>query len=278
MRNCTARSATALALVLGALLLPLAGCGPRGAGAESGIILAGSTSVQPFAELLAEVYAREYPEAPVVDIQGGGSSAGIEAALAGIADIGMSSRNLKEAELAQGLVVQPIAYDAIAVVVHSSNPVDGLTSDEVRAIFAGEIRNWSRVGGPDEPITVITREEGSGTRGAFQELLMEESRITDLALRQDSNGAVRVIVNSDRNAIGYMSLGIVGGYVKPLALDGVVPTVEAAVSGEYRLVRPFLFTWLGELGPSAADFLEYVLSPGAQKVLGSEGLIPVKEG
>ena len=268
---------TASALSWGLLILLLSACRPSAEGRSDSIILAGSTSVQPFAELLAEEYARQHPEAPVINIQGGGSTAGVQAALTHTADIGMSSRLLKESEEAQGLVTQPIAYDAIAVVAHLSNPVDGLTSEQVRRIFTGDIRNWREVGGEDRAIVVITREEGSGTRGAFEEILMGEAMITDLALRQDSNGAVRVIVNSDPAAIGYMSLGIVGDLVKPLALDGVYPTVQAAVGGEYFLVRPFLFLWLGQLSPPAREFVEFVLFPEAQALLAGEGLIPVPE-
>jgi len=252
------------------------GCTPASQ-AAAGVTLAGSTSVEPFAELLAEEYARKYPQAPVINIQGGGSTAGIEAAISGTADMGMSSRALKESELAAGLVAQPIAYDAIAVVVHPENPVSSLTSEQVQGVFAGEISNWRQVGGHDHDIVVVVREEGSGTRGAFDELMMRGTRVSRRALRQDSNGAVRVIVNSDRNAIGYMSLGIVGQYVKPVALDGVKPTVQAAVEGDYTLVRPFLFCWKGELITGAKDFLAYCLSPEGQAVLGIEGLIPVEE-
>ncbi|NPV08272.1 MAG: phosphate ABC transporter substrate-binding protein [Anaerolineae bacterium] len=272
-----ARRLVILAFLWCALATSLGACVPSSGGTAGGIVLAGSTSVQPFAELLAEEYAREHPSEPVINIQGGGSTAGIEAALSGTAEIGMSSRALREAELAEGLSYQPIAYDAIAVVVHQDNPISSLTSEQVRQIFSGEITTWSQLGGPERPITLITREEGSGTRGAFEELLMQDSRISDRALRQDSNGAVRVIVNSDPAAIGYMSLGIVGTFVKPVALDGVQPTTRAAIEGEYALVRPFLFVWRGELSPPARKFVDYCLSPPAQGILSGEGLIPVEE-
>lgn len=262
--------------VLALLLGLLTGCGPAASGAGGGISVAGSTSVQPFAELLAEQYAREYPNEPVVNIQGGGSTAGIEAVLTRAADIGMSSRALKESETVQGLVYRPIAHDAIAVVVHPGNPVSSLTSEQVRRIFTGEVDNWSEVGGIDHRITLVVREEGSGTRGAFDELMMGDTKVSVGALRQDSNGAVRVIVNGDPNAVGYISLGIMGGLVKPVALDGVAPTVEASVAGEYFLVRPFLFTWLGELSDPAQHFVDYCLSPEAQAILSLEGLIPVQ--
>lgn len=243
--------------------------------ASSGLVVAGSTSVQPFAELLAEQFARENPTLPPVNVQGGGSTAGIEAVQTHAADVGMSSRDLKDAEVATGLTAFPIAHDAIAIVVHPSNPVRSLTSAQVQGIFSGQITSWSQVGGPNWPIVVVTREEGSGTRSAFQDLLMGKAQITDQALRQDSNGAVRVIVSSDKAAIGYMSLGIVGGVVTPLTLDGVTPTAEAALKGDYKLVRPFLFVFSQEPSGEARQFLDYCLSPEAQKTLASEGLIPV---
>ena len=270
------RQLLALVLLFG-LLMALTGCVRSASGQSAGIILAGSTSVEPFAELLAEEYARLNPGAPVINVQGGGSTAGIEAAISHTADIGMSSRNLKQAESDAGLAAQPIAYDAIAIVVHPLNPVDSRSSEQVRGIFSGHLRNWRDVGGEDRPIVVVTREEGSGTRGAFEEMLMQKERISPLALRQDSNGAVRVIVSSDRAAIGYMSLGIVSDVAKPVALDGVRPTVEAAIAGKYPLVRPFLFVLNGQPRPAAARFIDYVLSPEAQSILAREGLMPVRD-
>ncbi|MGQ9553280.1 MAG: phosphate ABC transporter substrate-binding protein [Anaerolineae bacterium] len=259
------------------MLTSLIGCAHSPRSEAAGIILAGSTSVQPFAELLAEDFAHRYPDSPIINVQGGGSTAGIEAALTHTADIGMSSRDLKEKERGAGLTSEPIAYDAIAIVVHLDNPVSALTSEQVRAIFSGRIGNWRQVGGEDRPIIIITREEGSGTRGAFEEMLMKGERISDLALRQDSNGAVRVIVSSDRAAIGYISLGIVGNVVKPVALDGVLPSVEAALAGQYPLVRPFLFVLNGQPSRPAQRFIDFVLSADAQAILAKEGLIPVKQ-
>ena len=265
------------ALVVCALLLLFEGCARSSRSETTNIILAGSTSVQPFAELLAEDFAHRYPDGPVINVQGGGSTAGIEAALTHTADIGMSSRNLKEDEQNAGLTPKPIAYDAIAIVVNLGNPVSALTSEQVRAIFSGQITNWRQVGGEDRPIVIVTREEGSGTRGAFEEMLMKGERISDLALRQDSNGAVRVIVSSDRAAIGYISLGIVGNVVKPVALDGISPSVEAVLAGQYPLVRPFLFVLNGQPSPPVQRFIDFVLSADAQAILAKEGLIPVEQ-
>lgn len=241
------------------------------------VTLAGSTSVQPFVELLAEHYAAVYPQAPPINVQGGGSTAGVQAAETGIADVGMSSRDLKEVELASGLETLPIARDAIAVIVHPSNPVVNLSLEQVRGIFAGRVTNWSNLGGKAGSIVVVTREEGSGTRGAFEKLVMGDDGITARALRQDSNGSVRVIVAGHPDSVGYISLGIVDQRVKALHLEGVTPTNENVVSGVYSLVRPFLFLWRTEPSPAARDFISYVLSTEGQGLLAAEGLIPVKE-
>ena len=262
----------ALAIRILLLLLFLVGCG--GGREGRGITSAGSTSVEPFAGLLAERYMAEHPASAPINVQGGGSSAGIQAAQSGSAEIGMSSRWLKEGE--RGLETILIARDAIAIIVHPSNLLSDLTLNQVREIFAGRIENWSSLGGSDQPITVVTREEGSGTRGAFEELIMEGERITLAALRQDSNGAVRVIVAGDPGAIGYISLGIVDERVKPLSIEGVVPSQETVSSEAYGLVRPFLFLVRGEPQGLAKEFIDYVLSPSGQEILEEEGLVRVK--
>ncbi len=233
--------------------------------------MAGSTSVEPFAELLAERYLAEHPQSPPINVQGGGSSAGVQAALSGSAEIGMSSRWLREEE--KGLEAMVMAWDAIAIIVHPSNPLSDLTLEQVREIFAGRVDNWSSLGGEEWPITVVTREEGSGTRGAFEELAMGEERITLSALRQDSNGAVRVMVAGNPGAIGYISLGLADERVKVLSIEGVYPSPEEVRRKEYGLVRPFLFLVKGEPKGLAKEFIDYVLSPQGQEILEGEGLV-----
>ena len=271
----------AIWLLLTPILLGLVtGCraAVQGSGATNDqVTVAGSTSVQPFVELLAEHYAAEYPHAPPINVQGGGSTAGVQAAESGIADIGMSSRHLKEKEIALGLKTLAIAQDAIAVIVNPANPVADLSLREVRGIFAGRTVNWSSVGPGDEPIVVVTREEGSGTRGAFEDLVMEDDRISASALRQDSNGAVRVIVARHPAAIGYISLGIVDDRVRALRLEGSVPTTDNVRNGTYPLARPFLFLWKTEPSTSAWEFVDYVLSAKGQALLIGEGLVPAQE-
>ncbi len=251
--------------------LALGGAACNRGSSGRGLIIAGSTSIQPFADRWAEVYMRESP-GKVVNVQGGGSSAGLEAARSGVADIGMSSRELKPEE--RDLTETVIARDGLAVIVHPANSLSGLDLFEVRSIFNGSIRNWKMLGGADSEITVVTREEGSGTRGAFQELVMNKDRIFRGAVVEDSNGTVREIVASDPNGIGYISLGLVNEQIKPLALDGVQATKAEIDAGRYRLVRPFLFVTKGPAAPAAGDFISFVLSPEGQKLIIEEGLLP----
>ena len=252
--------------------LAATGCARR----AGGFTVAGSTSVQPFAEMLSEEYTAAHPEEHV-SVQGGGSSAGIEAVTSGAAEIGMSSRELKGDE--RKLVRVEIARDAIAVVDNPANPVRNLTTEQVRKIFSGQIRSWSEVGGPDREIHVVTREEGSGTRGAFQDLVLGKDVDVDPgALVQDSNGAVRQLVSSDPNAIGYISLGLVNEAVRAISLDGVAPTAEHVNAGTYKLVRPFLFVLRPGSESSAAGFIQYVLSPEGQRSLAHEGLLSPSGG
>ncbi len=259
-----------LFILLVALAPLLAGC----ARTEAGITVAGSTSVQPFAEMLAEEYMREHPQA-VINVQGGGSSAGIQAALTGAAAIGMSSRELKPEEVAE-LKPLVIALDAIAIVVHPSNAVSDLSLEQVRQIFAGEVRSWREVGGAERPLTIVTREEGSGTRGAFQELVMGKTDISPRAIVQDSNGAVRQVVADDPNAVGYISLGLVNEQVKPVSTGGVKPSNDQVRLGNYTLVRPFLFVVKGEPQGEAKAFIDYTLSAEGQRLLAAEGLVPAR--
>jgi phosphate transport system substrate-binding protein len=239
---------------------------------KAGITVAGSTSVEPFAELLAEEYMALHPESHIY-VQGGGSTAGIEAAITGAANIGMSSRNLINDE--KKLYSVTVAKDAIAIIVNPKNPVQDLTLEQIWQVFSGKIRNWKDLGGPFHPIVLVTREEGSGTRESFQKFVMGKEDISLEALVQDSNGAVRQVVASNHHAIGYISLGLVNDQVKALKISGVEPNLTDIDNGKYTLVRPFLFVFKEEPTGEAKSFLEFVLSPLAQKLLLKEGLVPV---
>jgi phosphate transport system substrate-binding protein len=254
-----------LVTLIAAMALVCCGCKNRGA-----VNVVGSTSVQPFAEMLAQEFAKKEPGVRI-DVQGGGSTAGIQALAEGIADIGMCSRSLERDEAARYKAII-VARDGLAVVVHPSNPLGNLTREQLRQVFSGRIANWKAVGGKDARIHVVTREEGSGTREAFTKLVMKDEGIAASALVQESNGAVKELVRTDPGAIGYMSLGLAGN-LKCLLIDGVAPSGETVISGQYPLVRPFLFVVKGTCRPEAQRFIDFVLSPPGQELLESEGLV-----
>jgi phosphate transport system substrate-binding protein len=234
--------------------------------------VAGSTSVQPFAELLAEEYVSRHPPYHIY-VQGGGSTAGIEAVRTHAANIGMSSRSLLPNE--KDLYAVTIAKDAIAIIVNPKNPIEGLSLEQVRQVFSGKVENWIELGGPNHPIVLVSREEGSGTRESFQKFVMGKKEISLESLVQDSNGAIRQVVSNDPNAIGYISLGLVNEKVRPLKISGVEPSLANIENGKYTLLRPFLFVFDSEPKGEAKSFLEFVLSPPAQELLSKEGLVTV---
>jgi len=265
---------SACLLLWGCLTISAVGCGKNG-GAQNAITIAGSTSVQPFAEKLAEVYMHQHPQIRI-DVQGGGSSAGIFAAEQGAADLGASSRELIGKE--KNLQEIPIAYDGIAIIVHKQNPLNNLSLNQIRQIFQGEITDWGQLHIKPHPIDIITREEGSGTRNAFEEMVMgKHAEITPMALVQDSNGSVREIVANDPYAIGYISMGLVDQRVKALSVDGVAPTRQNVKDRRYKLVRRFLLVTKGLKPGPCQDFVNFILSANGQSLLETEGLVGVED-
>jgi phosphate transport system substrate-binding protein len=243
------------------------------------ISVAGSTTVQPLAEKLAEAFMAANPDVQI-DVQGGGSSVGVKSAGQGQVDIGAASREVKDSEKEEypDLQVFTIARDGIAIVVHPDVAVDELMKDQVRDIFAGEITNWSEVGGPDKPIVSVSREEGSGTRAAFEEMVMgdEGPVIVDTAILQPSNGAVRTTVSTTPDSIGFLSFGYLDSSVKALAVDGVEPTEANAASGAYPIVRPLNMMTKGGAGGVVKAWLDFILSAEGQAIVVEEGYIAVK--
>ncbi|MBQ7781587.1 MAG: phosphate ABC transporter substrate-binding protein [Lachnospiraceae bacterium] len=292
------KTSSKLVAILGATVLMvgmLAGCGSSESGdnvnsqnnenqAAEGekelsgtITLSGSTSMEKLANALCEGFMEKYPDVTATT-EFTGSGAGIEAVIAGTVDIGNSSRNLKEEEKTNGAVENIVAIDGIAVVTDPANTVKGLTKEQLISIYTGAVTNWSEVGGADAPIVVIGREAGSGTRGAFEEILGVEDACA-YANELDSTGAVMAKVASTPGAIGYVSLDVVDDSVVALALDGVEATPENIKAGNYFLSRPFVMATKGEISAQSElvqAWFEYVYSEEGQAIAAQVGLITVE--
>lgn len=286
-------------LVLGVVVLSMglfAGCGQKettsveagatstgeATGLHGTLAVVGSTSVTPVAQQLADAFKEVEPNLQI-DVQGVGSTAGVKAANDGSANIGMASRELKEGEKEWGITEHVIAYDGIAIVVHPSNGLDALTSEQATQIFKGEITNWKDLGGVDKEIIVVSREAGSGTRGAFEGIMKLQEKnaagkkisvVTKDALIADGNGAVKANVASKEFAIGYVSLSYLDESVKGLNIDGAEPTIEAILATDYKISRPFLMLTNGDITAETQGYLDFIMSTEGQKIV-AEKLIPV---
>jgi phosphate transport system substrate-binding protein len=248
------------------------GCSSKNSSRSHSLTIAGSTSVQPFAEKLAEIYMDMNPKL-VVNVQGGGSTAGIKACREKAAQIGTSSRELHPDESDLTKII--IAKDGIAIIVHPQNPITDISLEQLKGIFSGKIRSWARLGWVDKPIYFVNREEGSGTRDAFENLVMKKGEISDEALVQDSNGSVREIIANNPQAIGYISFGIINHQVKALAVNSIVPNVTTIKGNQYTLTRPFIFVLPGKPTDLARQFVDFVLSREGQQILEKEGLVGI---
>jgi phosphate binding protein len=237
------------------------------------INIAGSTSVQPVAEKLAEAYMQEHPNVKIT-VQGGGSAVGLSSVNQGTAQIGTYSSKLA-ANDSEGINQTEIAKDGIAIIVNKDNTLKGLTEDQVASIFLGNVTNWNQVGGSDANITVITREDGSGTRDAITKLVLNKQNITTSAIVQSSTGALIQAVQGDPNAIGYASLADLNDNVTALTINGVTPSATTVSNGKYVIQRPFLFLTKGPATGATKDFIDWVLSPAGQKIVQEEGAVPI---
>lgn len=243
---------------------------------KGSISMVGSTSMEKFANALSESFMEKYPDVTVT-AEFVGSGAGVEAVLGGTADIGNSSRNLKDEEKAKGAAENIVAIDGIAVVVDPANTVGDLTKQQLSDIYEGKVTNWKDVGGNDAPIVVVGRESGSGTRSAFEELLKLED-ICKYSNELDSTGAVMAKVASTPGAIGYVSLDVLDDSVKALKLEGAEPTEENIKAGSYFLSRPFVMATKGEISEQndlVKALFDYIYSDEGTEILKAVGLIAV---
>jgi phosphate transport system substrate-binding protein len=270
-------------IIIGILLLSLiAGCSSQQpqnaapqqqpAAAPEKVTIAGSTSVQPFSEILAQKFMEKNANIKI-EVQGGGSGAGIQAAQTGAAQLGSSSRELTDQEKAT-LKEFVIANDGIAIIVHPTNTLADLKLDDIKKIFSGQVTNFKQVGGPDREISLITREAGSGTRSALEELVMgKETKISEKAIVQNSTGAVRTAVASDPKAVGYISYASVDSTVKATKVEGVEGSAATIDNGTYKISRPFLYMTKEAPTGAVKAYLDYVLSKDGQDLLEKEGLV-----
>ena len=272
-----------LALVLA--LSVLAGCGSSNNGSAnnggdqntneplSGTVNTdGSTSMKDVMGVLKETFNKLNPDV-TINYSGTGSGAGIEAVLAGNVDIGLSSRALKPEEEEKGAVGHVVALDGVAVVVNPANGVEDLSVEDIAKIFTGEITNWKDLGGEDLEIAVLGREDGSGTRGAFEEIVGVENCV--YKNEYSSTGDVIANVASNPNAIGYASLSAVDDTVKAVKVGGVAPSEDTVKDGSYAIQRPFVMvTKEGvELSEAAQAFLDYAMSDEVAEYIAKAGAV-----
>lgn len=272
------RRAAALVAASCVIVLSLTGCGRSGSGSQTSLTVTGSTTVLPIAEVAAEDFQAANIGKRVL-VAGVGSSAGIESVASGTSDIGTSSRELKPEEASLGLVDFPIARDAIAIIVNRSNPVDGLTKDQVARIFEGTITNWKQVGGADLEIGLVNRDEASGTREAFSKIVLAGKDFDPTAAVLPGTGQVRSVVAQAAGAVGYISLGFSDSSVKTVSIDGIAPTEETVAGGTYPISRVLHFFTKGQPSGLNKAYIDYVLSAKIQEsVVRDAGFLPIAEG
>lgn len=275
-----------LVIFILAISLGAAGCGSnRGSSTdgESSIMIAGSTSVQPLSEAIAEAYMEKRGDV-TIEVQGGGSGQGIKSIEKGIADIGSLSREVKKEERTSVSDEYIIAREGVAVVVNPGVPVDDMTMEQIKDVYTGKITSWKELGGMDMDITVVTREAGSGTRGAFTELTgvlekdsngNEMDRTTKDALVQPSTGAVKETVAKTPGSIGYVSLGVLDDTVKAVKAEGTKASVDTVLSGKYKIQRPFVYVTGSKMTEAAKEFVRFAMGREGQAIVKENGFIPV---
>ncbi|WP_064608757.1 phosphate ABC transporter substrate-binding protein [Photobacterium sp. J15] len=249
--------------------------------AKETVTVSGSTSVSHVVEVLAETFSSNNKDT-FIAVQGVGSSAGIAAVKQNAADIGMSSRYLKPAEINPDITTVTIAHDGIALVVNKNNPVTDLNKEQVSKIYHGEITNWKEVGGPDLKMAVVSRENASGSRFSFEDYMgltqqiagQTVSDINPHVLVVNTNGTVKSLVSRNVHSIGYISLGSIDDSVKALSFEGVQPTMSNLESGKYKISRPFIMLYKEKtIEDNAKAFIDFVISPKGQDLIHQRGYL-----
>ena len=246
--------------------------------AENGTLrIAGGTAHIPIMKIVSAEIAKVAPELKIA-IAGGGSGVGIKKVGEGLVDIGNAGRKASDEEIAKyGLVLHKWAIDGIAVVLNPKNAITNLTKEQIKQIFAGEIKNWKAVGGSDQTITLYTRDKASGTRKVFWKKVLDKGDIDKKALFVTSNGAMKRSVQGDPAAIGFMSAGFVDDAIQAVSIDGIAPSTANIQKGNYTFVRGLYSITKGEPKGAVKTFINYLLTPHVQHdIVAQKGFIPVK--
>ncbi|MGE4442614.1 MAG: phosphate ABC transporter substrate-binding protein [Desulfomicrobium sp.] len=246
------------------------------AGQSGKIDIAGGTAHIPVMTEAAKRIMTVNPDIRI-NVEGGGTGVGVQKAGEGLVDIGNTGRALSEDEVAKyGLVSFAFAVDGVTVILNPANGVKDLSAAQVQDIFAGKVTNWKDVGGADAAITLYSRDEASGTREVFWGKMLKKGAIADNANIVASNGAMKVAVAQDANAIGYMSIGFVDGSVKAPTLEGIEPSQDNAKSGAYKVARKLYMNTKGEPQGLTKLFIDYVTSPECTDIIAKAGYIPLQ--
>ncbi len=241
------------------------------------IDIAGGTAHIPVMEKAAREIMTAHPSV-VITVAGGGSGVGAQKVGEGLVQIGNTGRSLSEEEVQQyGLISYPFAVDGVCAVIHPSNPVKALTSEQLQAAFAGKITSWKELGGPDKPIHLFTRDEASGTRKVFWKKALSKGEIASGANVVASNGAMKTAVSQDPDALGYVSVGHLDSSIKAPSLDGVMVTQANAASGKYPVTRKLYMNTKGEPDELTAAFIAFIDGPRGAEIIQDSGYIPLKE-
>ena len=249
--------------------------------ANDSVTITGSTSVSHIMDILVEHYSIQYPNNKI-NVQGISSSAGIVALQTGTAEIGMSSRMINADELDDNYTITPIAHDGIVIIVNPTNPINNITHSQVDDIYHGITKNWQQMGGNNEKIAVVSRENASGSRFSFEQFMQltkdvagfTVSDINPEVLVVSTNGMVKSLIARNQQAIGYLSFGSVDSSIKPLSYDGVIPNITNIRLGKYKIARPFLIMYKKQaLSPSATQFIQFLASDDAIKIINDNGYI-----
>lgn len=266
-----------------ALVIVLAACGrtpsvpftPTEDSLTGKITFAGSTTMQPLVAKLGDEFRIIHPHV-TLDIAAGGSAVGIKAIHDGTTDIGMASRALAQDE-AQGINQFKVAIDVLAIIVHPDNPITKLTLGQLEDIYMGKLINWQELGGPDLVIIPVQRETSSGSRGAFDELVLQKQSATAANLATSVTAGDEVAsIAAKPGAIGYVGFGNLDNSTKVIAINGILPTQKTARNNSYPLIRPLIFMTGPLSQPLAKSFIEFALNSEGQKHIQDLGWVPVK--